>query len=114
MLFYAQIRAFRKLRSLERQEACCKYLIYRFPSEYQLVRGTKNAVEKRYVAADVQRRKEDHRFKIRIPCRVQGIGVDDFSSDEPMDIDIEVKADDSFDAVCAVENAIKALITKKD
>lgn len=114
-LFYVYFRAFRKLRSKERQEACAKYLVYRYPKKYQLARDKKNAVEPVLMGIpnDPRMRRQDpaeREFIVRVPCRV--ISHYNFT-DEPMDLDIAVEADSAYEAVRDVELNLRHYIQRK-
>lgn len=104
-----EVRAFRKLRSKERVEACAKYLVMRFPKVYELVPGTRNGVRPRYhtVAPPVPKIDDSKQFIVRIPCRI--LNHYNFA-DEPMDLDIEVAADNAYEAARMVELALRGVI----
>jgi hypothetical protein len=112
VLFTDQIRAFRKLRSKERVEACVKYLVYRFPKVYERVPGTRNAVQIILHKPEVVRPKKDQaerEFLVRVPCRV----INHYTMrDEPMDLDIPVEADNSYEATRHVELTLRELLKK--
>lgn len=114
ILFADQIRAFRKLRSKERVEACAKYLVYRFPKMYERVPGTRDGVRPIRVVSlpepIVPRKDQGEReFLVRIPCRV----INHYTMrDEPMDLDVPVEADSSYEATRHVELTLRELLKK--
>ena len=113
VLFYDNFRALRKLTSRRRLQVCAAYLVYRYPKVYELAKGSRTKVVLRYPRSPVVRptRDDSKEYVISITCRVKS---DYNSTNEPMDIDVLVTADSSYEAAGKVEDALTALINKKD